>query len=91
MTSVHLEWTGHALSGASGGTWQGVSLEASANVWMYVGSYERYATLIIEDVGPYVDLNDYGRTTTELENPETLDLDESNGEPVELPDPHEWT
>ena len=66
MTSVHLEWTGPALTGASGGSWQGVSIEADANAWQYVGSYERWATLIIEDVGPYVDLNDYGRTTTEL-------------------------
>ena len=66
MTSVHLEWTGPALTGASGGSWQGVSIEADADAWQYVGSYERWATLIIEDVGPYVDLNDYGRTTTEL-------------------------
>jgi hypothetical protein len=87
MTSVHLEWTGPALTGASGGSWQGVSIEADAPTWQYVGSYDRRATLIIEDVGPYVDLNDYGRTATELEHPETRDLDQQNGEPIELPDP----
>ena len=89
MTSVHLEWTGHALTNASGGSWQGVSIEADATAWYYVGSYNRNATLIIEDVGPYVDLNDNGRTTTELEQPETLDLDQENGEPIELPAPYE--
>ena len=87
MNTYHLEWTGPALHNATGGSWQGVSLHVDSDVWMYVGSYGRQASLIIEDVGPYVELNDNGRTAAELENPETLDLDESNGEPVELPDP----
>ena len=88
MTSVHLEWTGHALTDAFGGAWQGVSIEADGYVWQYVGSYGREATLIIEDVGPYVELNDYGRTATELEHPTTLELDQENGEPIELPAPY---
>ena len=73
MTSVHLEWTGPALSGASGGTWQGVALLVSSDDWTYVGSYGRQATLIIEDVGPWKDLNDDGRTATELKNSERLE------------------
>ena len=88
--SVQIEWTGHALPGASGGTWQGVTLVVDCSgVWGYVGSYQREASLIIEDVGPWKDLNDFGRTATELERPETLDLDEGDYEVIELPAPYE--
>ena len=87
--SVHIEWTGHALSNASGGSWQGVALHVDATgFWGYVGTYQRAANLIIEDVGPWKDLNDNGRTTTELEHPETLDLDEGDYEIIELPAPY---
>ena len=88
--SVQIEWTGHALPGASGGTWLGLSLNVDCSgVWGYVGSYQREASLIIEDVGPWKDLSEYGRTTTELENPTTLDLDEGDYEVIELPAPYE--
>lgn len=60
-----------------------------SRVWGYIGSYGPEANLTIEDVRPWKDLNEYGRTTTELERPETLDLDEGDYEVIELPAPYE--